>query len=184
MSILDSYTGNSSAEFPFPDDIDDFREEDFEVNQKALAKAPCRKWELLDIRANKGIGDQNKTVVNIRAKGLSDDYDHTGEVAYWINPEHLKNPKHPVGRTVGMLAQMMIALGLLSEEDFASVPADSPLNLDLLFKGANQATPPATFEASLIWGRRAYEGRDGNTYHSNDHEFRYIDKVVPTETPF
>lgn len=182
MSIFKSYEPTGSVEFPFPEREEDFREEELAVGDRKQAKVNG-KWTLTDIRANSGIGDQNKTVVNLVAEGEYDGETQRGEVAYWLAPAHVANERHPARTTAAMLAQLMVALGVLSEEQVADVD-DAADFLALLAQGAAKKTPKATFDAALVWEKRAYEGRDGEIRQTPvAPEFRWI-KNVEVVTPF
>jgi|SRR6056297_565526 len=180
MSLYDEYT-SGNAEFPLPEDAKEFWDSDkeLEAGQREMAKADCKEWQLLSLRANGGFEDKSggkKIVVNIRAKGLDDAYPHTGEVAYWLEQRFVDNPKHPQRRTAAMLGKMMQALGLIPED---AAPETAVEALDQLVQAASKNTPPATFRAQLRWEKRAYTGTDGNTYHQRTHEFAFVDNVKP-----
>lgn len=181
MSLYDEYTTDYTNDFPQPDEVKEFwpPEVELEPGVRESAKADCNTWTLLDLRGNGGFKDKNdglKIVINVRAQGTSDEYPHSGEVAYWLEERHVSNPKHPQRRHAAMLGQMFKGLGL--------IPADAEANtakelLEQLVAAASKPTPQgASFNGMLVWEKRAYIGGNGEKYHSRDHMFVNIKKVA------
>lgn len=177
-NFLDEAPG-FAGEFPFPAG-EEAEPETLEAGEKWSVKADCSEWELLDMRGNNNIGDKGKAVINMKARGLGN-YAEMGEVAYWFDPKALDNPKHPARRDAAMIGKLLVALGLLAEEQFAGSLTGKDINA-LLVAGASKFRGKATFNASLVWQKRAYTGNDGNTYHARDVGFRSIRDVVLLES--
>jgi hypothetical protein len=154
------------------------------VGDREQVKAPCREWTLLDMRSNSGIGEDNKTVVNLRVKGNDPRYPHTGEVAYWFKASHLDNPKHPARRTMAMLAKLAVKLELSDVEDWDNPSGE--VMMRLIHQAAQKETPKATISAALIWEARGWEGREGpQTSHSTELRFvEFKGLVSEDEAPF
>lgn len=178
MSFYDEAYSPSNAEFPLTDEAREFWDIDLDEGEKRNAKAPCRKWQLLDLRANGGFKAKDGTpkgVVNIRARGLDDEYAHTGEVAYWLEARRIDNERDPQRRVAGMLGQMFQALGLIPED---AKPKNGAEVLAQLVAAASRPIPDGvTFKAQLRWSKRAYKGNDGGVYQGTEHEFAFIDSV-------
>ena len=202
MSFYDEEYTPANAEFPVPDvpvelkkgnDISrevsarKLMDKDFELElgESGVVAAPCREWELKDLRSKGGFEAKDgspKGVINLRAKGVAVDpdtdklaYPHTGEVAYWLEARRIDNPKDPQRRTAAMLGTMFQQLGLIPEG--ASPQNGAEVLAQLVQAASHPNVPNATFRAQLRWSKRAYQGRDGNQYHGREHEFAFIDSV-------
>lgn len=168
MSFLDEAPSRNN-EFPFPDGEKPLPES-LPVGETARVTAPCREWTLLDIRSNSGIGERNKTVVNLRLRGNDPRYPHTGEVAYWFDAAALDNPKHPARRTMASLAKLMVKLDLTDADDWANPNGETMLRL--IHQAAQKETPKAIVSGALTWEARGWQGREeAQTSHTTELRF-------------
>lgn len=170
MSFLDE-APNSNSEFPLPSGESPLPET-VPVGDRVQVKAPCKEWTLLDMRSNSGIGENNRTVVNLRVRGNDQRYPHTGEVAYWFDAKQLDNPKHPARRTMAMLAKLAVKLELSDADDWANPSGETMMRL--IHQAASKNTPKAVINGALVWEARGWEGREG-PQTSHNTELRFVE---------
>lgn len=177
MSFSPKNYVDPAGEFPMPPEAEEFWSEDVELEpgERNVASADGRRWELLDMRGKHRAGKNGETVINVRARCLDDTYPYTGEVSYWLNPDHVDNPKNPQHNQAAVLSLLAVTAGVIDGDAFDGISTDE--GLQLLASACQQKVGDVTFEAELRWTKRAYTGRDGQTYHRRDVAFEFIKRI-------
>lgn len=192
MSILDS-ASKGITEFPMPAGQDwpakEVVGEKFRVTQTA-------DFELLGIRYNDGIGDYNKTVINIAARGISegDLKNRAGEVAIWLSPDRVammfeNGDPYPERRKLANVCDLLVSiLGVAEANEFDGLApgADEIARVTQIIDRLQPTELSGkTFRAQLYWEQKPTAGKGDNAdkvYSNRDSGMRYFSESVTVKS--
>ena len=172
MGFLDE---SGSMEFSIPKDLEAQlpKMKDLKPGDKSSVKAPCGKWKLTNMRAgwNK---DNTQLCVNIVAAGLEEKYHESGETENWLRTEYVSEKGHVQRDIANSYANLLVDIGLSNAKDWGSENMTGQEILNTISNVVNAGEVVGFFDAGLVWTRRAYKNRDGQTVPVNEAQFQYI----------